>query len=140
MKLVTTLEDKPGFLHALPLFDLFALAIMLLLLVPTFLGQSGVSVEVPSSQFHMQRYGEPIIITIGPGDKEAYLYLGREPVKLNQLEERLNAMRTKEKKARSMVVLKTDVRTSVGLERKVSEIVLKSGFKLALLGQASSPK
>jgi hypothetical protein len=39
-----------------------------------------------------------------------------------------------------MVVLKTDAKTSVGLERQVSEIVLKSGFKLALLGEATPTK
>ena len=74
MKLETTLEEKPGFLHALPLFDLFALVTMLLLLGPMFLSQSGVMVEVPSSRFQMQRYGDSIVVTIGPGGEGAALY------------------------------------------------------------------
>jgi len=34
-----------------------------------------------------------------------------------------------------MVLLKTDVNSPVGMEREITEIVLASGFKLALIGK-----
>jgi biopolymer transport protein ExbD len=135
MKLETTLEEKPGFLHALPLFDLFALVTMLLLLGPMFLSQSGMTVEVPSSRFQMQRYGDSIVVTVGPGGKSATLYLGREAVSLEGLAEKLEILRKDERMARAIVLLKADVGTTVGMERAVSEIILGVGFKLALVGK-----
>lgn len=136
MKLETTLEERPGFLHALPLFDLFALVTMLLLLGPMFLSQSGISVAVPSSRFQMQRYGDSIVVTVGPGDSDAALYLGRQAVTLGELSARLAELRNDERMSRAIVLLKTDVQTTVGMERKVSEMILGIGFKLALVGDA----
>lgn len=138
MKLETTLEEKPGFLHALPLFDLFALVTMLLLLGPMFLSQSGVMVEVPSSRFQMQRYGDSIVVTVGPGGEGATLYLGREAVTLEELAGRLEILRNDERMARAIVLLKADVGTTVGMERAVTEIVLQEGFRLALVGKRQS--
>jgi biopolymer transport protein ExbD len=135
MKLETTLEEKPGFLHAIPLFDLFALVTMLLLLGPMFLSQSGVMVEVPSSRFQMQRYGDSIVVTVGPGGEGATLYLGREAVTLEELVGRLETLRKDERMARAIVLLKSDVGTTVGMERAVTEIVLRQGFRLALVGK-----
>lgn len=138
MKLETTLEERPGFLHALPLFDLFALVTMLLLLEPMFLSQGGISVEVPSSRFQMQRYGDSIVVTVGPGDAEAALYLGRQAVTLEGLSGRLEELRKDERMGRAIVLLKTHVRTTVGMERRVSEMILSAGFRLALVGDARS--
>jgi len=135
MKLETTLEDRPGFLHAMPLFDLFALVIMLLLLGPLFLSQGGISVEVPSSRFQMQRYGDSIVVTVGSGSEEAPIYLGRQAVTVEELAEQLAALKLDERMGRAVVLLKTDIRTTVGMERKVSEVVLGAGFRLALVGE-----
>ncbi len=41
--------------------------------------------------------------------------------------------------SRSIVLLKADVSSSVGMEREVTEIILKSGFRLAYVGR-SEPK
>ena len=135
MKLETTLEERPGLLHVIPLFDLFALAGMMLLLSPLFLSQGGISVQVPSSQFQMQRYGDSIVVTVGSGNEEAPLYLGRQAVTLDELMARLATLKLDERMGRAVVLLKTDVRTSVGMERKVSEAILKAGFRLALVGE-----
>ncbi len=135
MKLETTLEERPGFLHVIPLFDLFALVTMMLLLGPLLLSQGGISVEVPSSQFQMQRYGDSIVVTVGPGSEEAALYLGRQAVTLGELMTRLATLKLDERMGRAVVLLKTDVRTSVGMERKVSEVILGAGFRLALVGE-----
>ncbi len=136
MKLETTLEERPSLLHALPLFDLFALAAMLLLLGPMFLTQGGVMVEVPASEFQMQRFRNPIVVTLGPGDSEPRLYLGRAPVSLKALAEELEIYKADESRARSIVLLKADVRASVGMEREVTEIILKSGLRLAYVGRS----
>ncbi|MFM2197350.1 MAG: hypothetical protein RLZZ505_782 [Verrucomicrobiota bacterium] len=135
MKLETTLEERPGFLHVMPLFDLFALVTMLLLLGPLFLSQGGVSVEVPSSRFQMQRYGDSIVVTVGPGSEKVPIYLGRQAVTLEELTEKLATLKQDERMARAIVLLKTDERTSVGMERKVAELVLSAGFRLALVGE-----
>lgn len=134
MKLETTLEERPGFLHALPLFDLFALVTMILLLGPMLLSQSGISVEVPASRFQMQRYSKSIIVTVGPGDRDASVYLGRRAITIGELSGLLASMKLDEEMSRAIVLLKTDVRTSVGMERLVSEIIIESGFELALVG------
>ncbi|QTN30876.1 hypothetical protein HZ994_00555 [Akkermansiaceae bacterium] len=134
MRLETTLDERPGFLHALPLFDLFSLVTMLLLLGPMFLSQSGIGVEVPASRFQMQRYSKSIVITVGPGGKEASLYLGRQAVTLGDLPGKLAALKADEAMSRAVVLLKTDVGTSVGMERSVAELVLGAGFDLALVG------
>jgi biopolymer transport protein ExbD len=135
MKLETTLEERPGFLHAIPLFDLFALVVMLLLLGPLFLSQGGISVEVPSSRFQMQRYEDSVVVTVGSGGEEAPIYLGRQAVTLGELAAQLAKLKLDERMGRAVVLLKTDTRTTVGMERKVSEIILGAGFRLALVGE-----
>jgi biopolymer transport protein ExbD len=138
MKLETTLDERPGFLHALPLFDLFALVTMLLLLGPMFLSQSGINVEVPASQFQMQRYPKSIVVTVGPGGRDASLYLGRSSITLNELSGQLAKLKRDEEMSRAVVLLKADVGTSVGMERLLSEIILGAGFELALVGSSQS--
>lgn len=135
MKLETTLDERPGFLHAMPLFDLFALITMLLLLGPLFLSQGGISVEVPTSRFQMQRYGDSVVVTVGSGGEEAPIYLGRQIVTLGELEAQLATLKLDERMGRAVVLLKTDTQTTVGMERKVSEVVLRAGFRLALVGK-----
>jgi biopolymer transport protein ExbD len=74
-------------------------------------------------------------VTVGPGSEKAPLYLGRQAVTLAELAEQLTKLKQDERMARAIVLLKTDVRTSVGMERKVSELVLGAGFRLALVGE-----
>lgn len=140
MKLETTLEESPGFLHALPLFDLFVLMTMLLLIEPMFLSQSGIMVDVPASQFQMQRYQESIVVTLGSGEKEPRLHLGRQSVTLEELKTQLESLRADERMSRALVLLKTDVGTSVGMERQVTELIISTGFKMALVGKSERAK
>jgi biopolymer transport protein ExbD len=138
MKLETTLEERPGFLHALPFFDLFMLVTILLLLSPMFLSQSGITIEVPTSRFQMQRYPKSIVVTVGPGGRKASLYLGRESITLDELPERLSALKLDDDLARAIILLKTDIRTSVGMQRLVSEVILGASFEMALVGRAET--
>ncbi len=139
MKLETTLEERPGFLHALPLFDLFITVTMLLLLGPVFLNQSGVSVELPASQFQMQRYGESIVITLHSGKAEPQIYIGRETVNLDELAARLEILKADEVMSRAIVLLKTDIGISTGVQSEIVNLILRSGFKIALVGK-TEPK
>lgn len=135
MKLETTLDERPGFLHALPLFDLFITVTMLLLLGPVFLNQSGVTVELPASQFQMQRYGESIVVTLHSGKNEPQIYLGREVVSLDELSSRLEVLKADEVMSRAMVLLKTDIGASAGMQSKIVDLVLRLGYKIALVGK-----
>ncbi len=135
MKLETTLDERPGFLHALPLFDLFITVTMLLLLGPVFLNQSGVTVELPASQFQMQRYGESIVITLHSGKNEPQIYLGREVVSLDELGSRLEVLKADEVMSRAMVLLKTDIGASAGMQSKIVDLVLRLGYKIAWVGK-----
>jgi biopolymer transport protein ExbD len=138
MKLETTLDDRPGFLHAVPVFDLIMAVTMLLLLGPMFLSQGGVSVELPESRFQMERYQDSIVITIGKkvGEEER-LYLGRQVVTLEELRNHFDELNASENASRGMVLLKSDVGSSVGTEWEISEMVLRAGFKLSLVGKRS---
>jgi biopolymer transport protein ExbD len=135
VKLETTLDERPGFLHALPLFDLFITVTMLLLLGPVFLNQSGVTVELPASQFQMQRYGESIVITLHSGKNEPQIYLGREVVSLDELGSRLEVLKADEVMSRAMVLLKTDIGASAGMQSKIVDLVLRLGYKIAWVGK-----
>ncbi len=137
MKLETTLEERPGFLHAMPFFDLLILVTMILLLGPMFLSHSGVVVELPPSQFQMERYKNSIVVTLGPGEMNPRLHLGRQAVSMEELASQLAVLNEDEQNATAIVMLKTDAGVSVAMERQVSEIILASGFKLALVGSSS---
>ncbi len=136
MKLETTLDERPGFLHALPLFDLFITVTMLLLLGPIFLSQSGVTVELPASQFQMQRYQESIVVTLHSGKAEPQIYLGREAISLDELKSRLEVLKADEVMSRAIVLLKTDLGTPAGVQAEIMELILQLGFKVALVGKA----
>ncbi len=122
-------------MHALPLFDLFMLTVMLLLMGPMFLSQSGIVVELPASEFQMQRYHQSVVVTLGGGDAAPQLHLGRQAVTMDELRERLDELRDDEVMSRAVVLLKTDVGASVGMEREVTEMILGSGFRMALIGK-----
>jgi biopolymer transport protein ExbD len=129
-----SLPERPGFLHALPVLDLFALLWLLFLLAPSLLRQSGVAVELPPSEFQLERYRNPLVVTLGPGDGAPRIHLGREALSLVDLTTRLEALRAQGATADSIILLQTDEGTPVGLERQVSEMALGKGFRLALVG------
>jgi len=135
MKLETTLEERPGLLHALPVFDLIVLVVMLLLLGPMFLNQSGIGVDVPVSDFQMQRYEESITVTLGGSAVDPVLHLGRQPLKKEELVANLGELKEDERMSGALVLLQCDAGVSVGLEREIVELILKSGFRVALVGK-----
>ncbi len=134
MKLESTLPERPGFLHAVPLFNLFALMLMFLMLGPSFVLQSGVSVELPPSRFQMDRYRNGHVVTIVAGDP-VRLYFGRQVVSIDHLAELLDEKRKEGDEVRSTVLLRSDEKTPVETERMVEEMVLHKGYRLVLVGR-----
>jgi len=132
MKLEMTLPERPGFLHAVPVLNLFALLLLFLLLGPSFVMHSGISVEMPPSRFQMERFRDSLVVTLGPGR----LHLGRDSMTLPELLERLDEIHGQDGIAKTIVLMQTDTGTPVGVEREVTEAILAKGFRIAYVGQA----
>lgn len=131
MKLELTLPERPGFLHVVPLFNLFALLLMFFVLGPSLVLQSGKQVELPPSKFQMERFTGAQVVTLGPGSP-ARIYLGREPISLDALGRKLDERRGNGPAA---VLLRADVSTPVALEQEVSELILRKNYKVMLVGR-----
>lgn len=84
MKLKMTLPDKPGFLHILPLLDLLALVLLFSMLKESLSPQAGVEVELPETNFRLQRISSPIVVSI-TGGIEPQFWVGREQVEREDL-------------------------------------------------------
>ncbi|MGL5017124.1 MAG: biopolymer transporter ExbD [Luteolibacter sp.] len=135
MKLEMTLPERPGFLHAIPLLNIFALVQLFFLLGPSLVWQSGVAVELPPSRFQMERYETPLVVTLGPGEPTPRIHFARDSVTLDELSGRLEKLSETGAQAKAIVLLQTDTGTPVGVEREVTEMVLAKGFRLALVGK-----
>lgn len=133
MKLVTTLPERPGFLHVLPLFNLFALLLVFLLLGPSFLMQAGVAVELPPSRFQMERYAQPVVISIVAGPPAA-VYFERRPVSMVELAELLEKRRGEGTPGENTVLLRSDQGVPVGVEREVMELALGKTYRVVKVG------
>lgn len=135
MKLEMTLPERPGFLHAVPLLNIFALVQLFFLLGPSLVWQSGVAVDLPPSRFQMERYETPLVVTLGPGEPAPRIHFARDSVTLDELSERLDKLREGGAQSKAIVLLQTDTGTPVGIEREVTEMILAKGFRLALVGK-----
>ncbi|MFD0894067.1 biopolymer transporter ExbD [Luteolibacter ambystomatis] len=131
MKLELTLPERPGFLHVVPLFNLFALLLMFFVLGPSLVLQAGKQVELPPSKFQMERFTGAQVVTLGPGSP-AKIYLGREAISLDALGKKLDERRGSGPAA---VLLRADVGTPVVLEQEVSELILRKNYKVMLVGR-----
>jgi biopolymer transport protein ExbD len=138
MKLELTLPERPGLLHAVPVLNLFALLVFFLLFGPSLVLQSGVAVELAPSRFQIQRYEETLVVTLGAGEPLPRIHLGRDPLTLEALAQRLDQLHQEGASARSMVLLQTDLGTPVRLEREVTELILSKGFRLAIVGKGAA--
>lgn len=131
MKLELTLPVRPGFLHAVPLFNLFALLLMFFVLGPSMVLQSGVAVELPPSRFQMERFSGALAVTLGPG-QPPQMYFGREATSMDGLGRLLDEKRGN---VQGTILLRSDSGTPVGLEREVCELILRKGYRLMMVGR-----
>jgi hypothetical protein len=138
VKLETTLPERPGLLHAVPVLDLFALLWLLVLLGPLLLQQSGVVVDLPPSRFHLDRFQDTLVVTLGADAAEPRIHFGRDTVTLEELTKRLEKLRNEGAPAKAIVLLQSDAGTSVGVEREVTELILSKGFRMAIVGANST--
>lgn len=134
MKLETTLPVRAGFLHALPIFDLFALFLVLFLLGPSFVNQSGVEVELPVSRFRVERHADAAVVTLTRGEPPV-IWLERQRVAESELVDRL-AARREETGGVPVLYLRTEAEVGAGEERRVAELALEQGYRVFLLGRS----
>lgn len=135
MKLECTLPERPGFLHVCPVVDLFLLMVLFFMVGPSLALKSGVTVDLPPSRFQMERYEDTMVVTLGAGQVEGKIHLGRLPVSFDELSEVLEAKRADGSVARSVVLLQSAEGTPVREERRVAEMILAKGYRLALVGR-----
>ncbi|MFC7338862.1 ExbD/TolR family protein [Haloferula chungangensis] len=133
MKLVSTLPERAGFLHAIPLFDLFALLLVFILLGPSFVTFSGVRVEMPMSRYQVERDPNAAVITITQGDP-AVIWLERQRVTEADMIRQL-AERREKSAAVPTVYIRSDSEIPASYERMVAEAALQQGFRVYLLGR-----
>ncbi|KAB2642467.1 MAG: hypothetical protein DVB26_02470 [Verrucomicrobia bacterium] len=138
MKLELTLPERPGFLHALPVFNLFLLLMLFFMLGPALVSQSGVMVDLPPSKFQMERFRETLVVTLSPGHGGPRIHLQRHPVTLDELAAQLDGLRAEGVASKAVILLQTDAATPVGEERAVAELIVGKGFHLAMVGQAAA--
>ncbi|MEI6604988.1 MAG: biopolymer transporter ExbD [Verrucomicrobiota bacterium] len=138
MKLEMTLPERPGFLHALPVFNLFLLLTLFFMLGPSLVTQSGVMVDLPPSKFQMERFRDTLVVTLSPGQSGPRIHLQRHPVTFDELAARLDGLRGDGVAAKGVILLQTDAATPVGDERAVAELIVGKGFRLAMVGQAAA--
>lgn len=128
MKLESTLPERVGFLHAVPIFDLFALLLVALLLGQSFMNEAGVQVELPMSPYQVARSADSTVITVSRGNPPA-LWLDRERVSEEELVERLRQL-NEESGSIPSVIVKADASIPSGYVRRVEEAALAQGFRV----------
>lgn len=138
MKLELTLPERPGFLHVLPVFNLFLLLLLFFMLGPSLHSQSGVMVDLPPSKFQMERFHDTLVVTLGPSQGGPRLHFQRHPMTLDELATRLDGLRAEGAAAKTIILLQADTATPVGEERAVAEVILGKGFRLAMVGQPAA--
>jgi biopolymer transport protein ExbD len=138
MKLEMSLPERPGFLHAVPVLNIFALMQLFFLLGPALVLQSGVSVDLPPSRFQMERYQDSLVVTLGPGEPEPRIHLGRDQLTRDALERRLDQLKESGAQTKAIVLLQTDADTPVAIERAITEMILGKGFRLAIVGKTTN--
>lgn len=138
MKLVSTLPERVGFLHAVPILDLFALLLVALLLGQSFMSEAGVQVELPVSRYQVARTSDASVITLTEGSPPV-LWLDREQVGEEELAARLAALREATGSVPSVMV-RSDRAVAAGDERRIAEVALAAGFRVYLLGQPPEEK
>jgi biopolymer transport protein ExbD len=134
MKLTSSLNGSPGWIYVVPALNLLALLWLMQFTAPSMARQSGITVQPPPSRFQLERFGSPIVITIAASGDQPRIHLGRDPLTFEELASRLDQLRLQGASKDSMVLLQTDASAPSGIERRIAELVLSMGFKLALLG------
>lgn len=135
MKLVSTLPERVGFLHVVPVFDLLVLLLVFFLVGPSLVNQSGVEVEMPVSRYQVARQADASVITLTKGNPPV-IWLGRQQVTAEELVAALAQLRL-ESLTIPTVYIRSDQEIASRDERAVAESALQAGFKVYLLGRSA---
>jgi len=135
MTLTMTLPERPGFLHVIPVMDLFLMMVLFFMVGPSLILQSGVTVEPPPSKFQIDGVQDTLVVTLGAGQAVGNIHFGRRPVTFDELASILDGKRADGTAAKVVVLLQTAADLPVRAERKVAEMIISKGFRLALVGQ-----
>ncbi len=133
MKLQTTLPEGVGFLHAVPLFNLFAVLLMCYTLGPKLEEKTGVSVQMPASLFQLERYEEAAVVTM-TADGGGELYVGTQRIHVQELDARLDEQLQSSSGANRAIVIMADRLVPSEQLRQVAEICLRKGLRVVMAG------
>jgi biopolymer transport protein ExbD len=133
MKLQTTLPEGVGFLHAVPLFNLFAVLLMCYTLGPRLEEKTGVSVQMPASLFQLERYEEAAVVTM-TADGGGELYVGTQRIHVEELDARLDEQLQSSSGANRAIVIMADRLVPSEQLRQVAEICLRKGLRVVMAG------
>ncbi len=128
MKLEMTLPTTPTFLHALPLLDMLALVMLFPVLTTALAPQAGVEVELPETEFRLQRISRPIVVSISGGTQPEY-WIGKQKVKRDEVMARVaeNAANWSEG-GKPAVLLKVD-KSAQDIGVDLSFEILRAGYR-----------
>ncbi len=133
MKLESTLPERVGFLHAVPLFNVFAVLLMCYTLGPRLEEKTGVSIQMPASLFQLERYQEAAVITM-TADGLRGLYLGKQRIEMAQLDAALDQQLQSTGGPNRAIVIMADRFVPSEQLRQVAEICLKKGLRVVMAG------
>lgn len=135
MKLEMSLPQRPGMMHALPLLDLLALVLIFPMLSSSMRPQAGAEIELPETNFRLQRVANPIVVTMtGGGDPQ--IWLGREKVTKSEFPEKLaEAAKSWKAGGAPAVLLKIDQSLSYGESAKMIYELEEKGYRCLLAAQ-----
>ena len=128
MSLEMSLPEQPGFLHTLPLIDLLALVMLFPLLSSSLAPQAGAEVELPETDFRLQRVSHPIVVSI-TGGLEPQFWVGKDRVEYAELLAAVDVRASEWGEGGTPAVLLKVDKSSQNLGMKVSYDLLKEGYR-----------
>ena len=126
MKLESHLPRQSPWLYTVPLLNTILLLLVYFLFSSGFVIQSGVTVNLPQSASRLSGFDRAHIITIAGGE-EAPVYYDGIKVTLDELNQRLDKDRKKDRRA----IIHADVRAPFGKVMLVTNAALAMGFEIA---------
>lgn len=140
MKLETTLPEGAGFLHAVPLFNIFAVLLFCYAIGPKLEEKTGVTINMPASLFQLERFDEAAVITMTAEGTKG-IYVGTQSVSLTELDTVLDRQLLQSSRANATVIIMADRMVSSDSLRQVAEVCMRKGLRVVLAGSGrGTPK
>jgi biopolymer transport protein ExbD len=124
-----TRQKRKVVINITSLIDVLFLLLIFLMVSSTFLEQPGIRLELPQAKSAVLLEQKDYILSI---NKEGKMFLNKEAVTTDHLEEKIKSALPKMKD--SALILKADKDVSHGLVVRVMDIVKRSGVKKLVIG------